>query len=39
MKLNKKEGQSLDISDPLRMRNKIIMGCIGTWIRKGRGKG
>ena len=42
MKLNKKEGQSVNASMPLRRGNKIITGGRGRegpgWVRKGGGK-
>ena len=42
MKLNKKEGQTLDTSNPLRRGNKIIMEGRGSqglgWERGGEGK-
>ena len=42
MKLNKKEGQIVDASIPLRRGNKIIMGGRGRegpgWERRGGGK-
>ena len=42
MKLNKKEGQSMDSSNPLRKGNKIITGGRGRkrsrWEKRGEGK-
>jgi hypothetical protein len=42
MKLNKKEGPSVDTSIPFRRGNKIITkgrGREGTWVREGKGEG